>query len=127
MGGTWGLSQNCLFGGSVLAAASTSLHQGTSLWWSDSMMRGGRLRGARRPKTDAVSSPAVPEMVGCLRYRLNLVAVDSTAAPNALLRPSWRREQRCPQPEAYRRPQALAIPQAPAMPQALAISTGSRF
>ena len=45
-----------------------------------------------------ISSPAVPEMVGCLRYRLNLVAVDSTAAPNALLRPSWRREQRCPQP-----------------------------
>ena len=60
------------------------------------MMRGGRLRGARRPKTDAVISPAVPEMVGCLRYPLNLVAVDSTAAPNALLRPSWRREQRCP-------------------------------
>ncbi|HEV3079041.1 MAG TPA: hypothetical protein VGY66_04655 [Gemmataceae bacterium] len=49
-----------------------------------------------RPNTDAVISPAVPEMVGCLRYRLNLVAVDSTAAPNALLRPSWRREQRCP-------------------------------
>ena len=46
---------------------------------------------------------------------VTVVAVDSTATPNALLRPSRRREQRCPQPEAYRRPQALAI------------STGSRF